>query len=142
MVSSLSLFLLTEMKHGYQAGPIQMETSKTCCGWTSQRNDCAGDLGNSNVSTVPAFNVSTCSSIVVTELIATMNESDEIAYMLFILLMNLVLTVSLLIGANSNKYKVDIDALKIISKIEQKGHNHADAIRIIQGKSFVSGIGS
>ena len=141
MVSSLSLFLLTEMKHGYQAGPIQMETSKTCCGWTSQRNDCAGDLGNSNVSTVPAFNVSTCSSIVVTELIATMNESDEIAYMLFILLMNLVLTVSLLIGANSNKYKVDIDALKIISKIEQKGHNHADAIRIIQGKSFVSGIG-
>lgn len=136
--SVVGTFLLNEMKSGYQLNPTLMEINQRCCGWMNKRFDCltSDDRNNinnimmKNTSSIPISisNTSTCSSLVVNDLIETMNSSDEIAYCLFLLFMNIILTISLLIGANSSKYKLDIDALNIISKIELKGLQHKEAI--------------
>jgi hypothetical protein len=134
----LSNFLSVELEAGYQAHPIQVESASSCCGYTTARLDClgksssiTGNATNSSIKEEPA----TCSSVAINKLVEHLNTGDEVGYVMFLLLFDIVLAVSLIAGANKNKYRVDLDALAIIRAIEDKIKSDPasmEALRMIQ----------
>lgn len=148
-VSTITKLFLTNLENGYQNAPIATEENLECCGYMTRRLDCSGLLNasattrtNTSVSNATAISwremssVPTCSNVVISNLSETMNEGDEIMYVMFLLFMDLILSISMIIGANSNKYKVDLDALEIIKRIEDQINSDPQmkiAVSVIQG---------